>query len=256
MSIHKTVFFATALAAALVSVPTARASAAPKKMTVRELVVEKQCFECHKPNNSLNAPRLHGMSKKYIMDQLASFRAGKRTNVFMRGMVEKLSDLQIEKIAEYFSRFDHCMVDMPRIAAGFGNPDKGRAKTAACAACHIPNSPMNAPMLDGQNPYYMLTQLQALKSGKRENPLMVGQLNAFNDQDLADIADYYASLDGCGGKKAGKAPPIAEKEVTWNLPENIVNDLEVAARARGWTPNDVVRKALAEYLRGQSGNAQ
>jgi cytochrome c553 len=80
-----------------------------------------------------------------------------------------------------------------------GNADNGSSKVVACGACHgasgndvaIPG----AAKLGGQNQNYLYKQLQDIKSGAREVTLMVGQLNSFSDQDLADIAAYYASLD-------------------------------------------------------------
>ena len=75
-----------------------------------------------------------------------------------------------------------------------GDPAKGKAMTAVCAACHGQdgNSPAGAfPSLAGQNSRYLVKQMQEIKSGERSSLVMTGLLNNFGDQDLKDIAAYY-----------------------------------------------------------------
>ncbi len=77
-----------------------------------------------------------------------------------------------------------------------GDAAAGQAKTAMCAGCHgvDGNSPLpNFPKLAGQGEKYLNKQLNDIKSGARAIPEMTGMLNAFSDQDLADIAAYFAS---------------------------------------------------------------
>ena len=85
------------------------------------------------------------------------------------------------------------------LAFGQGNAQAGQGKVAACAACHgaSGNDSLlpNVPKLGGQGERYLLKQLQEIKADTRKVPLMAGILAAFNDQDLADIAAYYASLE-------------------------------------------------------------
>ena len=77
-----------------------------------------------------------------------------------------------------------------------GDAAAGQAKTAVCAACHGPDGNSmapNFPKLAGQGDRYLLKQLHEIKDGKRQVLEMTGQLTSLNDQDLADIAAYYAS---------------------------------------------------------------
>ena len=77
-----------------------------------------------------------------------------------------------------------------------GDAAAGQAKTAMCAGCHgvDGNSPLpNFPKLAGQGEKYLNKQLNDIKSGARAIPEMTGMLNAFSDQDLADIAAYFGS---------------------------------------------------------------
>ncbi len=85
------------------------------------------------------------------------------------------------------------------LAFGQGSAQAGQGKVAVCAACHgaSGNDSLlpNVPKLGGQGERYLLKQLQEIKADTRKVPLMAGMLTAFNDQDLADIAAYFASLD-------------------------------------------------------------
>ncbi|GLH33820.1 MULTISPECIES: c-type cytochrome [Pseudomonas] len=83
-----------------------------------------------------------------------------------------------------------------------GDAAAGQAKTAICGACHNPDGNSlapNFPKLAGQGQRYLEKQLHDIKSGKRTVLEMTGMLANFNDQDLADIAAYFASQKGSVG---------------------------------------------------------
>lgn len=83
-----------------------------------------------------------------------------------------------------------------------GDAAAGQAKTAICGACHNPDGNSlapNFPKLAGQGQRYLEKQLYDIKSGKRTVLEMTGMLANFNDQDLADIAAYFASQKGSVG---------------------------------------------------------
>jgi cytochrome c553 len=78
-----------------------------------------------------------------------------------------------------------------------GDAAAGAEKITVCLACHGQDGNMsliaNVPMIGGQNEHYLLKQMQDIKSGVRMAPLMTGMLTNLNDQDMADVAAYYAS---------------------------------------------------------------
>ncbi len=84
-------------------------------------------------------------------------------------------------------------------AAGAGNPELGRAKSAPCAACHgqdgLGTAP-NFPVLAGQYADYLVHALKQYRSGERENALMAPWVSDLSDADIADLAAYYSSLKG------------------------------------------------------------
>ena len=94
-----------------------------------------------------------------------------------------------------------------------GDPAAGKSQAAACAACHgqdgaTPLAP-DYPNLAGQNEKYLLSQLLMIQDDTRSIPLMAGQLNGKSEQDLADMAAYYASLPAKGGQASGTDEALA-----------------------------------------------
>ena len=87
-----------------------------------------------------------------------------------------------------------------------GNAEVGQTKSVACAACHGPdgNSPANPiwPKLAGQHPKYIEKQLKDFKSGDRTDPTMIGMVAPLNEQDMADLAAFFASQTKKGGAAA------------------------------------------------------
>jgi len=77
-----------------------------------------------------------------------------------------------------------------------GDAEAGKAKSAVCMACHgADGNSINPewPSLAGQVPEYLVKQLQDFKSGARKNALMVGMVAPLSEQDMEDLAAYYAS---------------------------------------------------------------
>lgn len=81
-----------------------------------------------------------------------------------------------------------------------GSADAGKQKSVVCAACHGADGKAPNPMypsLAGQNEQYLALALKAYKENKRINPqgvIMSGMAAPLSEQDIADLAAYYASL--------------------------------------------------------------
>lgn len=88
------------------------------------------------------------------------------------------------------------------VAHAAGDAAAGQAKAAVCGACHGPDGNSmapNFPKLAGQGERYLIKQLKDIKDGKRVVLEMTGLLTNLNDQDLADMAAYFASQKGSVG---------------------------------------------------------
>ena len=81
-----------------------------------------------------------------------------------------------------------------------GDAAAGKAKAAVCAACHGPAGiSVNPawPSLAGQQPVYLAKQIRLFRDGERVELTMQPFVQNLSDQDIDDIAAYYASLSPC-----------------------------------------------------------
>lgn len=78
------------------------------------------------------------------------------------------------------------------------DPVAGKAKAGMCATCHgalgLSQLP-NAPHLAGQPALYVAEQLKNYRSGKRANEVMSVMAKPLSDQDIEDLAAWYASIE-------------------------------------------------------------
>ena len=103
-----------------------------------------------------------------------------------------------------------CIVMLVSIqtAQAQGDPDAGARKALGCAGCHGQNgNSVNPqwPKLAGQHQQYTVKQLQDFKSGGRNNPQMSPMAAGLSDQDMEDIAAYYAQQTGSEGEVPSSA---------------------------------------------------
>ena len=79
-----------------------------------------------------------------------------------------------------------------------GDPEAGQANSNTCAACHGSNGNSanpEWPSLAGQHAIYTFRQLQAYQDGDRQNALMTGQVQGLSEQDMRDLAAFYAEQE-------------------------------------------------------------
>jgi cytochrome c553 len=77
------------------------------------------------------------------------------------------------------------------------DPVAGKAKAGMCTTCHGPlgmSQLPNAPNLAGQPAIYTAEQLKAYRSGKRGNEVMAVIAKPLTDQEIDDLAAWYASI--------------------------------------------------------------
>ena len=80
-----------------------------------------------------------------------------------------------------------------------GDPARGRARAQMCEGCHGIADYRTAypevypvPRIGGQQAAYIVKALQDYKTGARKHPSMRGIAATLTDQDMADLASYYA----------------------------------------------------------------
>lgn len=84
--------------------------------------------------------------------------------------------------------------------AAEANPAASKDKVSMCIGCHgIPGYKTafpvtyNVPKLGGQHAAYIVKALQGYKNGDRMHPSMRAIAAGLSEQDMADVAAYYAA---------------------------------------------------------------
>ena len=155
------------------------------------------------------------------------------------------------------------------VTIGAGNADSGKDKVATCAACHGQdgNSMVGLwPSLAGQNVNYLVRQLQHIKSGKRSIAEMIGSLDNFAQEDLEDIAAFYASQNNAIGQAAPDKVELGRKLYYSGSLEKGVPACTAchSPKGKGNSPagypllsgqqSDYIAKALKNYRTGERNN--
>lgn len=80
--------------------------------------------------------------------------------------------------------------------------DAGKAKSAVCAACHGADGKATIPAypnLAGQHAGYLEKQMKEFRDGERVNAVMAPMAAGLSDEDVANLAAFYASLPAVAG---------------------------------------------------------
>lgn len=140
---------------------------------------------------------------------------------------------------------------LAKAEAVVGNVEAGKTKVAMCIGCHgIPGYrttfplPHNVPMISGQTAGYITAALEAYRSGKRQYPTMRGIAVSLTDQDIADVAAFYAQD---GGKTDVPATPTVapSDEVAALFNRDPANNCTTCHGANFNTPNSATVPLLA-----------
>jgi len=81
------------------------------------------------------------------------------------------------------------------------DPEAGRAKANTCLGCHGVADSVNVyptyhvPKIGGQHEQYIIAALKAYKDKTRSHSTMHANAASLSDEDIADIAAYFASVD-------------------------------------------------------------
>jgi cytochrome c553 len=189
----------------------AAVAAPPKGDTEKgKLIASQVCLACHgidgngtEPTNP-EFPKLAGKQPEYLFKQLKDFKAGKRKNEIMAGMVASLTPDDMANIALYYAgqKAKPGVIKNPALVAQGkkiymdGNPDAG---VPACAGCHEVDASGYAlfPHLAGQHAEYTFLQLMRFNTGERDNDkgLAMQSVTAkMTEQEMKAVAEYLAGV--------------------------------------------------------------
>lgn len=196
MAIYKKVLVSVALSAAAFFATQAYASGD----AARGEVLADTCMGCHGIPGYRNAypsyrvPMLGGQHAEYLVIALNGYKAGQRQHPTMQAQATSLSEQDIQDLAAYFASYGEAEAGEP-----VAENSVGADKATVCAACHGPggvSTATNWPVLAGQHKDYLQAALEQYQSGERQDPVMAGQVSNLSEDDIADLAAYFAAQSG------------------------------------------------------------
>ena len=165
------------------------------------------CLGCHgvvSYNNiypTYKVPKLGNQHKDYIVSALKAYRSGERLHPTMRAHAVNLSDVEISKIADYFSSFK---LSEQKIQS---SDIKMIDEANSCVGCHgadgnsmIPSFPKIA----GQYEDYLYQALKSYQNGQRTNAIMSGIASTLNEKQMKKLSKYFSSNIGLGKINQGR----------------------------------------------------
>ena len=172
------------------------------------------CQQCHGVQGEGNevslAPAIAGLSEWYVELQLNKYRQGIRglnpedvAGMRMYPMSKSIqSDDDVRILAAYVASLEPAFPERTLD----GDPERGKALYATCAACHGPDAggleAVGGPNLRVSSDWYLLRQLHNYKSGIRgRNPgdtagarMWPMSLTLADDQAMKDVVAYIMTL--------------------------------------------------------------
>lgn len=173
------------------------------------------CVQCHGENGegdqTIGAPAIAGLERWYVKRQLRGFQngyrgwhpedlAGKRMEPMARAMD---TDEKVDLVSAYVASMPPAD---PASTLDGGDPETGKIYFNACVQCHGANArgvlDEFGPPLAGASDWYLLTQLQNFKAGRRgtrDGDVMGAKMRPFsmtlpNEQAMKDVIAYIGTL--------------------------------------------------------------
>ena len=152
-------------------------------------------------------PKLSGIGEKYLHQQLVLIKDKDREIPEMTGLLDNMSDQDLQDLAAYFNEQDMTiaqanpdLVEEGQALYRGGNMASG---VPACAGCHNPrgigNEPAGYPRLSGQTADYVEKQLKAYRDGDRDSgrnaSIMMDVAAKLTDAEIKAVASYVSGLN-------------------------------------------------------------
>jgi cytochrome c553 len=157
----------------------------------------KKCVKCHGDDGNSTAsgmPNLTAQHPDYFVTSMNAYVEGDRNHRLMKRLVSNLDEQAIARMAVFYA------VQPPARTGttGDGDVEAGRAAAENCANCHGADgnaSGADMPTLAGQDARYFVKAMDAYRDGSRRHEKMFDAVSELDDQDIANLATFYASQE-------------------------------------------------------------
>jgi cytochrome c553 len=155
------------------------------------------------------------------------------------------------------------LAPLAQAQAPVGDAKRGHDLAYTCQGCHaIPNyknvyPTYSVPKVHGQRPEYLLAALKAYKSGERSHGTMHSQAASMSEQDMADIAVYFAGPEvftkSTNDVPADKRPKATETCLACHGTNGV--GITADYPTLSGQHKDYLERALHDYQKGGRKNA-
>ncbi|MGI9291215.1 MAG: c-type cytochrome [Gammaproteobacteria bacterium] len=143
------------------------------------------------------------------------------------------------------------------LTAYAGDVERGKVLADTCRGCHAVDSFTNVyptyhvPRVAGQSEQYLVSALTLYRDGNRDHSTMTAQGSSLSDQDIQDIAAYWASLGELDATQAakGEAPAAAAVCAACHGPAGI-SQIPMNPNLAG-QHLDYLQQATRQYINGE-----
>ncbi len=159
------------------------------------------CKGCHSIPGYTNAypayhvPKIGGQYEPYVISALKAYKDGTRKHPSMEGNAGSMSDQDMADFAAFLSGIGSDKQE----GLVTGDVKAGKQLATKCSSCHGEdgNAPApNFPRLAGQYESYLIKAMEDYQTGKRNNPIMQSMVQGLTEDDIKNLAAYYASQIG------------------------------------------------------------
>jgi cytochrome c553 len=157
----------------------------------------KKCVKCHGEDGNAPAsgmPNLSAQDPEYFVASMQAYIEGTRDHRLMSKLAADLDEETLRRMGVFYA----VQAPVRTETTGDGNPDLGRELSEPCAACHGSDgnaSGADMPTLAGQDARYFIKAMEAYRDGKRQYDAMFGAVEPLSEDDVTNLAAYYARQD-------------------------------------------------------------
>jgi cytochrome c553 len=149
------------------------------------------CAGCHGDkgvSGSPNTPSLAGQDAQYLAAALRGYKDGSRSDETMKGLASALDETAIQNIPAYYAAQQPQPLNLRK-------PLTAEEWAQRCDRCHGVNgnsTDPRRPALASQRLDYLEKVLHAYRTGARKSPEMAAMADVLGEDDVRNLAAYYA----------------------------------------------------------------
>ena len=157
----------------------------------------RKCIKCHDESGNAKGsgmPSLTAQDPEYFITSMMAYVNGSRSHKLMKRLVGKLDEETIREMGVFYGVQDPLQTE----TRGEGDINVGKRLSEDCESCHGDDGnakKASMPTLAGQDAKYFIKAMNHYKDGKRKHQKMFEAVEAVSEQQMIDLASYYAAQE-------------------------------------------------------------